>query len=137
MRDGRPAFPNARVHMTAGEWAFLRGQAPQAALVAAIRPRVSTFAPGATLAPGIRAVEIAGHTPGHTGVEIASRGQRLLAVGDMAPDDTPRLAKRRGTPPSWAALSRFELDADVTYSVSAGRRGDEEADAEGVRRELP
>ena len=50
----------------------------------------------------------------------------LNDVGDAAPEATPRLANRRGTEPlSWPAelpmLSRFELDADVTYSVRAAR----------------
>ena len=70
----------------------------------------------------------------------------LFPVGDIAPEETPRLAKRRGTDAlSCAAaapvpmLSRlgFELDADVTYSVSAGRRGEDDVEAEGARREPP
>lgn len=82
LREGRLAYPSARIHMAADEWAFLQGQANQAALVAAIRPKVATFAPGATIAPGVRAVAVEGHTPGHVAVEVASGDRRLLAVGD-------------------------------------------------------
>ena len=52
------------------------------------------------------------------------RRDLLLDVGDKAPDATPRLANLRGTDASWGGvpmLSRFEAEADVTYSVSAGR----------------
>jgi glyoxylase-like metal-dependent hydrolase (beta-lactamase superfamily II) len=36
-----------------------------------------------TLVPGIRAVGTHGHTPGHTCYLIESRGNRLLAIGDL------------------------------------------------------
>ena len=123
VKDGRLAFPNARIHMAADEWAFLQGQANQAALVAAIRPRVSAIAPGATVAPGIRAVAIEGHTPGHIGVEVESGGQRLLAVGDMVHHYVLSVRK-----PEWTV--RFDREADraeasrrrVLTSAAADRR---------------
>jgi glyoxylase-like metal-dependent hydrolase (beta-lactamase superfamily II) len=84
LADGRSVFPNARVRMTSAEWAAVSGDARNATRVAAIRPQLATFEPGAVLAPGVRAVEVRGHTPGHTAVEIENGGQRLLAIGDTA-----------------------------------------------------
>lgn len=80
--NGALAFPNAVIRMSAAEWANLRPQAVRADLVRAITPKVQTFEAGAVLAPGITAVALAGHTPGHMGYEIVSGDARLLYVGD-------------------------------------------------------
>jgi glyoxylase-like metal-dependent hydrolase (beta-lactamase superfamily II) len=82
--NGGPAFPNAKVRMTAAEWDWIKGQERVADLAKAIAGQVETFQPGAALAPGVTAVEIRGHTPGHTGVLIESEGARLIAIGDTA-----------------------------------------------------
>ena len=87
------AFPNAAIHISAPEWAFLKGmdaktaagvgiaQHPQ--LIAAIEPKVAAFAPGADLVAGVvKAVEVKGHTPGHSGYLITSGQSSLLYVGD-------------------------------------------------------
>ncbi len=79
---GALAFPNASVHMSANEWASLKGQAPMAALVALITPKVVEFQPGADVVPGVKAVDIKGHTPGHSGYLITSGDQSLLYIGD-------------------------------------------------------
>lgn len=81
--DGKPAFPNAKVRMTEAEWAWLQSR-PWGERVKAVAGQVETFKPGATIAPGITAVEVKGHTPGHTAVLIESNGQRLLDIGDTA-----------------------------------------------------
>jgi len=71
------------VHLTAAEWASLKGMKEQAALVAAITPRVDAFRPGSQIVPGVvKAVEIKGHTPGHSGYLIGSGSDTLLYVGD-------------------------------------------------------
>jgi glyoxylase-like metal-dependent hydrolase (beta-lactamase superfamily II) len=83
--DGALTFPNATIRMTAAEWEFaksggaLSGAGP---LLAAMTPKVETFQPGAQVTPSIRAVALAGHTPGHTGYEIVSGADRLLYIGD-------------------------------------------------------
>ncbi|MEQ1580855.1 MAG: MBL fold metallo-hydrolase [Steroidobacteraceae bacterium] len=77
------AFPNAAIHMQAAEWAFFKSQAPLAAIVALVTPKVVEFEPNADLVPGVKAVEIKGHTPGHSGYLITSGDQSLLYVGDM------------------------------------------------------
>lgn len=85
---GALAFPQATIHIAAPEWAYMQSQTAKpetAALIAAIRPKVVPFAPGADLMPGVvRAVEIKGHTPGHSGFLIGAGAQSLLYAGDAA-----------------------------------------------------
>jgi len=81
--DKTLAFPNATIHMSANELASLKGTDGMAALVAAITPKVVEFQPDAELIPGVvKAVDIKGHTPGHSGYLITSDGQSLLYIGD-------------------------------------------------------
>ncbi len=77
------AFPNATIHIQAAEWASFKSQDQMAPIVAVITPQVVEFAPGADLVPGVKAVDIKGHTPGHSGYLITSGDQSLLYVGDM------------------------------------------------------
>lgn len=84
-KDGALAFPNAVIRMSAAEWGYARAGAAEAgagALLEAITPKVETFEPGAQVTPSIRAVALAGHTPGHSGYEIVSGDDRLLYIGD-------------------------------------------------------
>ncbi|EFL50778.1 conserved hypothetical protein [Solidesulfovibrio fructosivorans JJ]] len=96
---GRAVFPQARVRAAAAEAAYWLGpdaeqRIPEAqrkmlpAIKAALAPyqeagRFSTFAPGETPAQGVEAVALAGHTPGHTGYRLASKGQGILFWGDI------------------------------------------------------
>jgi glyoxylase-like metal-dependent hydrolase (beta-lactamase superfamily II) len=93
--DGNLFFPNAAIHFSAPEWKFLReldaekakgiGLAQHAAFVAALTPKVVEFVPGAEIIPGVvKAVEIKGHTPGHSGYLIGSGADTLLYIGDAA-----------------------------------------------------
>lgn len=82
---GALVFPNAVIRMSAPEWEAARtGAEAQGAgpLVAAITPKVEVFQPGAQVTPSIRAVPLKGHSPGHSGYEIASGPERLLYLGD-------------------------------------------------------
>lgn len=91
--QGALAFPNATIHIQKAEWKFLQevkedmakamGLAKRDAMVAAMKPKVDAFAPGAALVPGVvTAVDIQGHTPGHSGYKVTSGTQSLLYVGD-------------------------------------------------------
>lgn len=83
--DGSLAFPNATVHLSTAEWTSLKGMQQQAALVTAITPKVKAFKPGSELVPGVvKAVDIKGHTPGHSGYLIGSGADTLLYIGDTA-----------------------------------------------------
>ena len=101
-KEGGLAFPNATIRMSAPEWAFL--QSKGGAVATAIAPKVQTFAPGADVLPGIRAVALPGHTPGHSGYEISSDKDRLLDIGDTAHSSVISLAK-----PDWTI--QYDTDA--------------------------
>jgi glyoxylase-like metal-dependent hydrolase (beta-lactamase superfamily II) len=92
---GSPAFPNAIVQMTEAAWAALQRQYPM--LGKAIAQQVHVFAPGAQVLPVVRSVPLAGHTPGHTGYEIASGNARLLDIGDLAHSSLISLARPQWT----------------------------------------
>jgi glyoxylase-like metal-dependent hydrolase (beta-lactamase superfamily II) len=91
--EGALSFPNATIHISEPEWKFLTslsaddakaiGLGTHDALVAAMKPKVQAFKPGADLVPGtVTAVEIKGHTPGHSAYRITSGAQSLLYIGD-------------------------------------------------------
>jgi glyoxylase-like metal-dependent hydrolase (beta-lactamase superfamily II) len=80
---GALAFPNATVHLSAPEWKHMSADDQYKTLVALLKPKVDAFAPGADLIPGVvKAVEIKGHTPGHSGYKITSGQDSILYVGD-------------------------------------------------------
>ena len=92
--DGKMAFPNAVVHVAADEYAFwtsdeIRAKAPDEfkaffdLAMAAIKPyadagKVQMFKDGTTLAPGITAAAMPGHTVGHSMVRVSSDGSDFL-----------------------------------------------------------
>jgi len=80
--NGALVFSNATIRLSIPEWTALQSDADMADLVRAITPKVQAFAPGSVVAPNITAVSLDGHTPGHSGYEIAQGGGRLLYVGD-------------------------------------------------------
>ena len=107
-KDGKRAFPNAVVRMAQAESDYwlskdAAGSAPkdgpdffryarEAAAPYLAAGRWKPFAGTEELAPGVRPYPLAGHTPGHTGYEFSSKGERLLAWGDtlhMAPVQFP------------------------------------------------
>ncbi len=93
--SGQPVFPNAELYVHRAEAAFwlndqTRAQAPDALKVqfdwakAAFAPyanRMYQIASGEVL-PGIEAVELPGHTPGHCGYVVHNDGQSLFIWGD-------------------------------------------------------
>jgi glyoxylase-like metal-dependent hydrolase (beta-lactamase superfamily II) len=119
--DGIAAFPKAKVRMSNAEWAFMQSQGELAPLVKTISPQVQTFEPGTVVAPGITAVAIKGHTPGHVGYEIASGDERILDIGDSAHSSIVSLVR-----PDWvmgfdsdravAKASREQLLSDLSKS---------------------
>src|SRR3984885_4356034 len=91
---GALAFPNATIHISAPDWKWLSGLSTDEAknfgiqqvsvLVSAIKPKVVAFEPGADLLPGIvKAVELKGHTPGHSGYHVGSGTDSVLVFGDV------------------------------------------------------
>ena len=97
--DGKPAFPKARVYVARGEYDYWMSeeamrQAPESRrgtfsmirdvmrLLEHDKPLV-LFTPGEEVSEGITSVALFGHTPGHTGFMLASKGQKLFFVGDL------------------------------------------------------
>ena len=103
--DGGLAFANADIRISAPDWAWLQTQPKMAALVTSITPKVKTFAPGDSVAPGITSVSLKGHTPGHVGYQIVSGKQRIFDFGDTAHSSIVSLAK-----PDWPM--GFDSDED-------------------------
>jgi glyoxylase-like metal-dependent hydrolase (beta-lactamase superfamily II) len=79
----QPEFPNARVLISEPEWSSRQAHiGVTTTMLETLQPRVLTAADGQEVFPGVRAVLLPGHTPGHTGYEITSGETRLLAFGD-------------------------------------------------------
>ncbi len=123
--EGALAFPNATIHLSNAEWQHMSGNTQYAALVAAMKPKVSGFAPGAELIPGVvKAVEVKGHTPGHSAYLISSGADSLLYVGDSMHHFVVSVQK-----PEWtisfdgdhatASTSRADL---IARSAASGQR---------------
>lgn len=90
---GDPVFPNATVRISEPEWnamlalnkasAEALGITRLTEVVRTIKISVATFKPGAEIMPGmVRAVEVQGHTPGHSAFRIGAGSSSLLYVGD-------------------------------------------------------
>ena len=93
---GTPAFPRAALWVAEQEIAFwqsdeMMAKAPQARqsgfegarkAVAPYADRTRRFAYGEIM-PGLEAVALPGHTPGHTGFMLTSGGEKLLIWGDI------------------------------------------------------
>lgn len=123
--EGALAFPNAAVHISANEWAAMQANTQLASLVATVTPRVATFAAGADLVPGtVRAVDIQGHTPGHSGYLITSGEASLLYIGDTMHHSVISVQR-----PDWtiafdgdAPLAQASRRAVLTSAAADGQR---------------
>jgi glyoxylase-like metal-dependent hydrolase (beta-lactamase superfamily II) len=95
-RQGRAAFPNARVLVAAQEKDYwlnpetLRQQPARKGNIELIKQnfalygdKVQTFSFGQLVVPGITAMAAVGHTPGHTIFLLESGSQRMLFLGDL------------------------------------------------------
>ena len=96
IEDGRAVFTNAEVHICRLDFDYWTSEAEQAiapdfaklwfdaakSVKAAYDGRVKLFTGAPELVPGITAVPLVGHTPGHTGYRLSSVGEDLLIWGD-------------------------------------------------------
>ena len=93
--DGNPVFPNARFVMFRDEWDYWTDETTLAALnpifgewsrhnLSPLRERVELLDTETEIAPGIEAIDAAGHTPGHLALSILSGSDELLYISDAA-----------------------------------------------------
>ena len=121
---GALVFPNATIHISVAEWTSMKSSAEQASLVQAIAPKVAAFQPGESIAPGVTAVAIYGHTSGHSGAEIASQGERLFYIGDTAHHSIVSVLR-----PDW----KIAFDEDAPKAQAARRAMLQKAADENLR----
>lgn len=99
--DGAPTFPKARVFVDRREWEFWAQDKPDLSSVdipeksrqrwieiahtklLPLRGQLTLTEPNAEIAPGVRLVDAAGHTPGQVLVRLESQGKALLYVSDL------------------------------------------------------
>jgi glyoxylase-like metal-dependent hydrolase (beta-lactamase superfamily II) len=98
-QDGKRVFPNAEVYVAKAESDFwlspeIAAKAPKDAqpffqsAQAIAAPYIKagkwhTFSGSETIVDGMQIVPLPGHTPGHTGYEFSSKGQKILFWGDI------------------------------------------------------
>jgi len=98
-QDGKRVFPNAEVYVAKAESDFwlspeIAAKAPKdaqpffqsAQAIAAPYIRAGkwhTFSGSEPIVDGMQLVPLPGHTPGHTGYEFSSKGQKILFLGDI------------------------------------------------------
>jgi glyoxylase-like metal-dependent hydrolase (beta-lactamase superfamily II) len=133
--QGALVFPNAAIHLSAPAWTFLKGMDAETArnvaiaryrdLVAAITPKVVAFAPGSEIIPGVvRAVDIRGHSPGHSGYLITSGQDSIFCIGDalhhyVVSVEKPEWPNGFDSDPKAAAASRRAL---LERAAASGQR---------------
>ena len=119
--DGTPAFPNAEVLVPAAEWKFWMddgemSRAPAGRMQnlfknnrnifdAGLKRKVTPYEWGKEVAPGLLAVETAGHTPGHTSYVLSSGSGKVFIQSDVTNNPNPFAAN-----PGWHAF--FDQDGD-------------------------
>lgn len=123
---GQAVFPNATLQVNAADVAFwvesdMREKVPEGARVffdlaraacAAYGDRLRPFSAG-ELFPGVQARPLPGHTPGHTGYEIAGEGETLLIWGDVF--HVPEVQSRHPE----ATVGPFDIDGAQAAATRA------------------
>lgn len=126
---GERLLPNAQLVAAEAEWAFTHDEAVFAAIPEAFRPSIlasrAQLAPYAggremlsmnkqsEIAPGVTAIPLPGHTPGHMGLEIASNGASLVIWGDIVHAPAYQFSH-----PDWSVA----FDSDATTAIASRTR---------------
>ncbi len=139
--EGRANFPRAELFVPEGEIKFWLDEATASGAPEAFRPyfqaakaaadgyrdRLRVFS-GTTVVPGIEAVPLPGHTPGHTGYRIGKGSDQVLHWADTAhvPDiqlQRPEVCIAFDSDPAQAEASRrrvFDMAANEGLIVIGG-----------------
>ena len=128
-REGTALYPNAELVIHAAEYAYWHDDAAMMqvadparrqtffgdarARLAPYKARTRTFTGESEVLPGITAVPLPGHTPGHTGYMIASDGATLLIWGDIVHVQEIQVPRPDAT---------MAVDVDPAQAVETRRR---------------
>jgi glyoxylase-like metal-dependent hydrolase (beta-lactamase superfamily II) len=124
--DGKVVFPNATMMLHETEIAFwnddaIRDKAPEQfkaffgmarKVLEAHKGKTSPFSRDGEILPGVQAMHLPGHTPGHTGFNIVSGDRNLLIWGDIV--HAPALQFGH---PEWSIA--FDVDPDMARVTRA------------------
>lgn len=122
--DGSRVFPNATLHAHSADHAFwldedLRNAQPEAGRMfwdvaitsaAAYADRTELFGFEADLGGGVFTFDMSGHTPGHSGIRIASGNDQLLILGDVVHSAPLQFAH-----PDWGIA--FDVDQEAAAAT--------------------
>ncbi|MFZ5521357.1 MAG: MBL fold metallo-hydrolase [Pseudomonadota bacterium] len=127
--DGQPAFPRATLHVARADADFWLSAERTALAPEGMKPffkmaqdsvkpyaeagRLKPFAAGAEVLPGITAVSLPGHTPGHTGFRFTSGERSLLVWGDVVHNAAVQLPHPQVS---------IEFDVDGRLAASSRRQ---------------
>lgn len=121
--DGGLVFPNAEIKVPAADWAFWMNDDNAAKyqdgfnkaqmgfnrkIFGNLKDKVTRYEPGKEVAPGITAIEAAGHTPGQCVFVISSGNGKLLFQADVT--NVPDLFLRN---PDWQVMFDHEPEKAV------------------------
>ncbi len=115
--DGKAAFPNAEVYVSKPEYDYWVNELKNDSVISALNMyKVNQFAFGDEVVAGVRAIDTAGHTPGHVSFLAESGGEKIIIAGDIMHFQTiqlphPEVALKYDVDPVKAVQSRkFLLD---------------------------
>ncbi|MCR6635169.1 MBL fold metallo-hydrolase [Devosia sp.] len=127
--SGARLLPNAQLVLADAEWAFTHDDALFASLPADIqgnfrfsRAQLAPYAEGrkelamareSEITPGVTALPMPGHTPGHMGLRLDSQGEVLLIWGDVVHAPAYQFSR-----PDWS----IAFDADIPAAIATRQR---------------
>ncbi len=119
---GHLAFPNARLVVTAAEWAHWRGASKETmrALLDLMRRRFDQVDAPAEIAPGVRLLPAAGHTPGLVMVEIGGGMDRLVCTSDVIAHPLHLVHPEWAIASDWDAARALATRRDLLARAVAG-----------------
>lgn len=117
--EGKAEFPNAELYVSKPECDYWVNELKNEAVIETLKQydrRIHMFNFGDVVIEGVRAIDTAGHTPGHVSYLVEYENEKLLVVGDIMhfPEiqmPAPDVAVRYDVDPAKAIQSRkFILD---------------------------
>ena len=126
--EGQLHYPNARYVIWKAEWQHWLGETGLAqwgeeyaaflrAKLLPLQAKITLLDAETEIVPGVSALSLPGHTPGHMGLRLHSAGERLLDIVDTAhvlvQMAHPEWSPRYDTDPAMAAVTRRKVFAQA------------------------